>query len=108
MKDKKTNSKHKRIPEKKIMISIKNQVFTEKAIKLLQKNQYTFDVNPKFTKNEMKKWVESFFNVKVKSINTHRYLNNKRKRTVVVEHYKRMIVTIDSNYSIPNFLEKEN
>nr|YP_004021742.1 ribosomal protein L23 [Equisetum arvense]ADA63541.1 ribosomal protein L23 [Equisetum arvense]AEV58381.1 ribosomal protein L23 [Equisetum arvense] len=90
------------------MISIKNQVFTEKAIKLLQKNQYTFDINPKFTKSEMKKWIESFFNVKVKSVNTHRYLNNKRKRTVVVEHYKRMIVTVDSNYSIPNFLEKEN
>jgi len=89
------------------MISIKNQVLTEKAIKLLQKNQYTFDVNPKLTKSEMKKWVESFFNVKVKSINTHRCLNNKRKRAVVVEHYKRMIVTIESNYSIPNFLEKE-
>jgi len=48
----------------------KNQVLTEKSIRLLQQNQYTFDVNPELTKSEMKDWIENFFKVKVKGMNS--------------------------------------
>ncbi|PWZ03908.1 Ribulose bisphosphate carboxylase large chain [Zea mays] len=40
------------------------EVFTEKSLRLLGKNQYTFNVESGFTKTEIKHWVELFFGVK--------------------------------------------
>jgi large subunit ribosomal protein L23 len=37
------------------MDEIKYPVLTEKTIRLLEKNQYTFDVNQKSTKTQIKK-----------------------------------------------------
>jgi len=61
------------------MDEIKYPVLTEKTIRLLEKNQYTFNVDQKSTKTEMKKWIESFFNVKVKAINSHIPPKKKKK-----------------------------
>nr|YP_009746930.1 ribosomal protein L23 [Plagiogyria euphlebia]AJE61685.1 ribosomal protein L23 [Plagiogyria glauca]QII42575.1 ribosomal protein L23 [Plagiogyria euphlebia] len=88
----------------------KNQVLTEKSIRLLQQNQYTFDVNPELTKSEMKDWIEQFFNVKVKGMNSHRLPGRRKGRRVNKLGFsgslrrKRMIVTLRNNYSIPLFL----
>jgi ribosomal protein L23 len=48
------------------------RVFTEKSLRLLGKNQYTFNVESRFTKTEIKHWVELFFGVKVVAVNSHR------------------------------------
>nr|YP_009691054.1 ribosomal protein L23 [Saccoloma inaequale]QEG57834.1 ribosomal protein L23 [Saccoloma inaequale] len=92
------------------MIKSNNQILTEKSICLLQRNQYTFDVDSELTKTEMKDWVEKFFNVKVKGINSCRVPNrNKIKRSSELgfssrASHKKMIVRLRDNCSIPLFL----
>nr|QUG10585.1 ribosomal protein L23 [Hymenophyllum wrightii] len=86
---------------------LKNQVLTEKTIRLLQRNQYTFDVTIRSNKTEIKYWIEQFFNVKVKGMNSH-WLPNKKKRgeKTYSGHKKRMIITLQKDYSIPLFLNE--
>nr|AMD61963.1 ribosomal protein L23 [Tetraplodon fuegianus] len=91
------------------MDEVKYPVLTEKTIRLLEKNQYTFDVNQKSTKTQIKKWIENFFNVKVKSINSHIPPEKKKRIGPIIGHsvrYKRMIITLQSGYSIPLFSNK--
>ncbi len=96
--------------EKKIIMDeVRYPVLTEKTIRLLEQNQYTFDVNQKSTKTQIKKWIESFFNVKVKTVNSHIPPERKKKIGPIIGHsvrYKRMIITLQSGYSIPLFSNK--
>lgn len=88
------------------MDRIKNPVLTEKTIRLLEKNQYSFDVDIKVNKPEVKKWLESFFAVQVIKINSH-CLPIKKKRIGAIEgsitRYKRVIVKLKPGYTIPLF-----
>lgn len=61
------------------MDQVKYPVLTEKTIRLLEKNQYSFDVNIDSNKTEIKKWIELFFNVKVVSVNSHRLPKKKKE-----------------------------
>uniref|UniRef100_UPI0023D8B785 ribosomal protein L23 n=1 Tax=Porella grandiloba TaxID=460656 RepID=UPI0023D8B785 len=82
---------------------------TEKTIGLLEKNQYSFDVNIKSGKTEIKKWIELFFNVKVLNINSHRLPKKKKKVGTITGYtirYKRMIIKLKPGYSIPLFSSK--
>nr|YP_010958457.1 ribosomal protein L23 [Vandenboschia auriculata]ALO81785.1 ribosomal protein L23 [Vandenboschia auriculata] len=90
------------------MDNLKNQVLTEKTIRLLQQNQYTFNVTLQSKKVEVKDWIEKFFDVKVKSINSHRIpIKRRGNRTPSHSVYKkRMIITLKENYSIPLFLNE--
>nr|YP_009732821.1 ribosomal protein L23 [Buxbaumia aphylla]QHU77163.1 ribosomal protein L23 [Buxbaumia aphylla] len=91
------------------MDEIKCPVLTEKTIRLLEKNQYTFEVNYKSTKTQIKFWIEKFFNVKVKGMNSHIPPEKKKKIGPIIGHsrrYKRMIITLQSGYSIPLFSNK--
>jgi large subunit ribosomal protein L23 len=75
-----------------------------KAIRLLEKRQYTFDVDVKATKTEVKRWIEGFFSVKVIGMNSHRPPKKKKRIGSIIGYpvkYKRMIVTLKSGYSIP-------
>lgn len=84
-------------------------ILTEKTTRLLEKNQYTFDVNVKSNKTEIKQWIELFFNVKVIGINSHRLPPKVKKIGAITGHivrYKRMIITLQSGYSIPLFSTK--
>nr|AND48450.1 ribosomal protein L23 [Flatbergium sericeum] len=88
------------------MDEMKYPVLTEKTIRLLEKNQYTFDVDLKSTKTEIKKWIESFFGVEVIGMNSHRPPKKKRRIGPKIGYsvrYKRMIITLRSGYSIPLF-----
>nr|YP_009117806.1 ribosomal protein L23 [Angiopteris angustifolia]AJE71348.1 ribosomal protein L23 [Angiopteris angustifolia] len=91
------------------MDEINNQVLTEKTIRLLQNNQYTFDVKLESTKTEIKDWIEKFFDVKVEAMNSLRSpkkrRNRRRTESSLVDH-KRMIITLQSGYSIPLFLNE--
>lgn len=84
-------------------------VLTEKTIRLLEKNQYSFNVSTRLDKREIKKWIELFFGVKVGGINSHRLPGKKKKIGTITGYtvrYKRMIITLKSGYSIPLFSSK--
>jgi large subunit ribosomal protein L23 len=85
---------------------IRRPIITEKATLLLENNQYTFEVDRKATKPEIKAAVEMMFEVKVTGINT---LNPPRKSRRVGKYmgyrplYKRAIVTLGEGDSITLF-----
>lgn len=85
------------LDERDLMDVIKKPIVTEKATRLMELNQFTFDVSPKATKPMIRAAIESFFNVKVVAVNT---LHPPRKKRRVGKylgykaHYKRAIVTL--------------
>nr|QWW92314.1 ribosomal protein L23 [Rhaphidolejeunea foliicola] len=91
------------------MDQIKYPILTEKTIGLLEKNQYSFNVDINSNKTEIKKWIELFFKVQVLSINSHRLPKKKKKVGIIKGYpvqYKRMIIKLKSGYSIPLFSSK--
>lgn len=88
---------------------IKYPLLTEKTIKLIEQNQYSFAVDPKATKTAVKSAVEQLFDVKVISVNTS--LLPLRKRRVgkfigTKARYKRAIVGLAAESSITLFEEE--
>jgi large subunit ribosomal protein L23 len=86
---------------------IKRPIITEKSMSLKeQSNKYTFAVDPKANKIEIKEAVEAIFNVKVLSVNT---LNvaGKAKRMGKYEGktavYKKAIVELAEGQTIAAF-----
>ncbi|MEM1169545.1 MAG: 50S ribosomal protein L23 [Cyanobacteria bacterium P01_H01_bin.35] len=86
---------------------IKAPIITEKATRLMELNQYTFDVDPRATKPMIKEVIEQLFEVKVTGINT---LNLPRKKRRVGKfmgfkpRYKRAIVTLEDGEPIRKIL----
>lgn len=83
---------------------VKYPVITQKSCRLIENNQYTFDVDARLTKPQIKKVFETFFNVNIISVNTH--LPPTRKKRLSLQQgykarYKRAIITIKSNQTIP-------
>lgn len=72
---------------------------TEKATRLIENGQFSFDVDVRLTKPQIRKVVEEFFNVKVLAVNTHRP-PRKIKRLSSKPSYKRVIVTVESNVTL--------
>lgn len=58
---------------------LKKPLVTEKSTSLLQENKYTFEVDPRANKTEIKQAVQSIFKVKVEKVNTMR-VKGKTKR----------------------------
>lgn len=76
---------------------VRRPIVTEKATRLMEENKYTFEVNPKATKPEIKAAIEDLFEVKVVQVNTHRPPRKKRRVGKFIgfkPHYKRAIVTL--------------
>nr|YP_009427255.1 ribosomal protein L23 [Onoclea sensibilis]ASU95930.1 ribosomal protein L23 [Onoclea sensibilis] len=89
------------------MEKLRNQIITEKSIRLLQQNQYTFHVDSRLTKTEMKNWIEGFFAVKVAGINSSRMASKRRGRSKLglnSTSRKKMIARLRANYFIPLFI----
>jgi large subunit ribosomal protein L23 len=83
---------------------IKYRPIGMKAIRLLEQRQYTFDVDIKATKTEVKRWIEGFFSVKVIGMNSHRPPKKKKRVGYITGYpvrFKRMIVTLKAGDSIP-------
>ncbi len=55
---------------------IKRPIITEKSMKLVEANKYTFEVDRKATKTDIKAAVEELFNVKVLNVN---FINGLKK-----------------------------
>nr|BDR62864.1 ribosomal protein L23 [Jacquemontia paniculata]BDR62883.1 ribosomal protein L23 [Jacquemontia paniculata] len=82
------------------MDGIQYAVFTDKSIRVLGKNQYTFNVESGSTKTEIKHWIELFFGVKVIAMNSHRLPARMGPILGHTMHYRRMIITLQPGYSI--------
>jgi large subunit ribosomal protein L23 len=87
-------------------VTIMIPLFTEKSARILENNQYTFDVDPKLTKPEIKNLLEKTFQVKVVSLNTHRPPRKHRRLGQFIgsrPQIKRVIFTLRPEDSIPLF-----
>lgn len=87
---------------------IKYPLITDKATRLLEKNQYSFIVDPSSDKIIIKKSIEFIFNVNVIKVNTC-HLPKKQKRVGkfigLKSHYKKAIVTLAEGNTINLFSE---
>lgn len=85
---------------------IRKPLVTEKAMRLVEENKYTFEVDSRANKTEIKQAIEEIFKVKVKKVQTMR-VPGKLKR---VGRYvgrtserKKAIVTLEEGHRIPFF-----
>ena len=82
---------------------IKAPVITEKSQIAKSEGKYTFKVDPKATKLEIKDAIEKIFKVKVESVNTVN-VHPKKKRvgkyTGMTSKYKKAIVTLKKGETI--------
>ncbi|WP_027718593.1 50S ribosomal protein L23 [Desulfovirgula thermocuniculi] len=81
-------------------------VITEKSMALMEENKYTFIVDPRANKTEIKKAVEALFKVKVEKVNTMRVKGKtKRVRNIVGKEpdYKKAIVKLKKGDRIELF-----
>lgn len=86
--------------------AIKFPVITGKAAKLLEKSQYTFLVDARLNKPEIKVLIEKLFSYKVLAVNTS--IPPRKKRRLgrykgFKVNYKRAIITLDSQDVISFF-----
>lgn len=86
---------------------IKAPIITEQSMKLVeQQNRYTFKVDTKANKVEIKKAVEAIFNVKVLSVNTVNVLPKAKKvgrYEGFKSGYKKAIVQLEKGQKIAQF-----
>lgn len=75
---------------------VKNMVLAGKYGQLIKNNQYTFDVDLRLTKLEIKKLIGEIFDVKVLAVNTHIPPRKKKGRAGYTPCYKRAIVTVET------------
>ena len=76
---------------------VKKPVITEKTTKFIEQKQYTFDVDAQLTKKQIKKIFEYYYDIKCRSIKTHRIQKNSPKPL------KRVILCFYKNQKIPIF-----
>lgn len=99
------NLTHKKsFPLKSLIDLVKYPVITEKTyLALYQNRQYTFDVDKRLNKTQIKKLFENLFNVDVIAVNTH-IPPRHRVRVGMAQgyrpSYKRAIITLKEGQSI--------
>ena len=74
-------------------------IISEKSYALIDEGKYTFEVDPRSNKTEIKQAVESIFKVKVSSVNTMNRVGKERKTRFGLgkrKDTKRAIVTLKS------------
>ncbi|MDD4237540.1 MAG: 50S ribosomal protein L23 [Desulfotomaculaceae bacterium] len=85
---------------------LRKPMVTEKSTSLLQDNKYTFEVDLKANKTEIKQAVESLFKVKVEKVNTM-HVKGKLKRVRQIQgrtpERKKAIVTLKQGDKIEIF-----
>jgi large subunit ribosomal protein L23 len=94
--------------QKNLLDIVKYPLLTEKTIRLIEQNQYSFAVDQKADKTLIKDAVEQLFDVKVISVNTSLLPLRKRRVGKFIgkkARYKRAIVKLASEDSITLFEE---
>ena len=87
---------------------IKYPIITDKAIRLIEKNQYSFIVDRYINKIVIKSSIENLFNVKVIKINTCRLPRKKKRVGKYIgwhSQYKKAVVTLAQGDIINLFTE---
>ncbi len=90
---------------------IRRPLITEKNTRLMQMNQYMFEVHPAANKIQIKEAIERTFNVKVKKVNTMNVRGKVRRRfrkrgAPIIgreRSWKKAIVTLEPGYTIDLF-----
>lgn len=85
---------------------IRYPIINNKSIRLLEKNKYSFIVNPKSNKTLIKESIEYLFNVKVIKINTIQLPRRKKRIGKSIGYkpqYKKAIVTLSEKNRINLF-----
>ncbi len=94
------------LSQKVLIDLIKYPILTEKTIRLIEQNQYSFAIDAKATKTAIKIAIEQLFDVKVVSVNTLKQPLRKRRVGKFIgtkSRYKRAIVTLAPENSITLF-----
>ena len=94
--------------QKNLLDIVKYPILTEKTIRLIEQNQYSFAVDSKADKSAVKLAVEQLFDVKVISVNTSLLPLRKRRVGKFIgkkARYKRAIVKLVPEDSITLFEE---
>jgi len=81
-------------------------VISEKSYSLVEQNRYTFIVNPKSNKTEIKRAIEEIYNVKVLSVYTLKIPKKPRRLGTSMGYkpgYKKAIITLREGDSIQIF-----
>jgi large subunit ribosomal protein L23 len=82
---------------------VKRPIVTEKSTKLAEENKYTFEVDKRANKIQIKEAIESIFDVKVKKVNV---MNGKPKAKRVGQYQgfkaavSKAIITLEEGYKI--------
>lgn len=87
---------------------VKYPIVTDKAVRLIEYNQYSFIVDRDSTKPIIKAAIESLFEVKVIKINTSRLPRKKKRVGKYIgwkPQYKKAIVTLSKDSKINLFAE---
>ena len=85
---------------------IKRPIITEKSSALVEKLQYTFEVDPKATKTEIKDAIEKIFKVNVveiRTINVHRKAKRMQRFEGFKPAYKKAICKLADGDKIDAF-----
>lgn len=85
---------------------IKRPIITEKSSNLVENLQYTFEVDPKSTKTEIKDAIEKIFKVNVieiRTINVHRKAKRMQRYEGFKPAYKKAIVRLAAGQTIDVF-----
>jgi len=97
------------VHKRDVLSLVKYPILTEKTIRLIEQNQYSFAIDPRATKVELKQAIENLFDVKVISVNTSLLPLRKRRVGKFIgkkARYKRAIVKLAPEDSISLFEEE--
>ena len=81
-------------------------IITEKSMNGIAQNQYTFEVNPKANKTQIKQAIKEIFKVDVAKVNTIRVPGKLKRRGIYVgrtSEWKKAIVTLKPGQRIEFF-----
>lgn len=96
--------------ERDLVDLIKRPVVTEKATRLMELEQFTFDVDPRATKPNIKAAIEQLYEVKVIGISTQNLPRKQKRVGKFIGYkpcYKRAIVTLENGEAIRKILFPE-
>ena len=85
---------------------IKRPIITEKSYQLMEENKYTFEVDRKSNKLEIKLAIQEIFDVKVEKVNIINVKPKKRRvgrYTGLTRNKKKAIVTLAEGQKIADF-----
>ncbi|MBT3261894.1 50S ribosomal protein L23 [bacterium] len=92
-------------------VLLKKQIITEKSKDLTNDGQYTFSVDKRTNKLEVKKFIENYFDVKVEKVNIINQKGKKRVRrhkvvtTGFTADVKKAIVTLSKDSKLDKIKE---